>query len=132
MFIAVYYKTGVFLSLNGRNISNDGYVLVSDIGIGSTGLHCNTDRSDCCRGLDRSNGIAQGHWYLPNGNEVLSFTEEDMARPEPDNFFSRDRRTGIVRLNRNGNPPTADRGRFRCEIPDANGVTVTLYANIGE
>ena len=128
--IAVFYITGVFLSLNGVTIPSDGYVAVSDIGIGSTGLHCNTDRSDCCRGFDHPRGIAQGHWYLPNGIEVMTFTEEDWARPEPDDFFSRDRRVGVVRLNHNGNP--TDRGRFRCEIPDTNGVTVTLHVNIGK
>ena len=120
----------MFLSLNGVTIPNDGYVLVSAIGSGSTGLHCNTDRSDCCRGSDHPSGIAQGHWYLPNGTEVMTFTAEDDARPEPDNFFSRDRASRVVRLNRNGSPP--DRGRFCCEVPDANGVTVTLYVNIGE
>ena len=120
----------MFLSLNGVTIPSDGYVLISDIGMGSAGLHCNTDRSDCCRSADNPSGGAQGHWYLPNGIEVMSYTIEDVGRPEPDNFFSRDMRTGVIRLNRNGNP--TDRGRFRCEIPDANGVTVTLYVNIGE
>ena len=123
MFITVFYITGVFLSLNGKTIPNDGYVLASAIGVGGTSLHCNTDRSDCCQ------ASGEGHWYLPNGNEVMSFTAEDIARPEPDDFFSRNRGTGKVRLNRNGNP--TDRGRFRCEIPNARGVNVTLYVNIG-
>ena len=121
---------GVFLSINGTNIPNNSYVMSFDIGIGGTGLLCNTDRSDCCRGSDHPSGTAQGRWYLLNGNEVMSFTAEDMARPEPDNFFSRSRGTGVVRLTRNNNP--TDRGRFRCEIPDADGDTVTLYVNIGE
>ena len=114
----------MFLSLNGVTIPNDSYVLASDIGVGDSGLHCNTNRSDCCR------VSGEGHWYFPNGNEVMSFAAEDMARPGLDNFFSRDRVTGVVRLNRYGNP--TDRGCFHCEIPDANGVTVTLYVNIGE
>ena len=111
-------------------IPSDGYVLASDIGTGDSGLHCNTDRIDCCRGSVNPSGTAQGHWYHPDGSEVMSFTAEDAARPEPDNFFSRDRATGIVRLNRYGNP--TERGRFHCEIPDASGNTVTLYLNIGE
>ena len=115
--------TGVFLSLNGETIPNDGYVLASAIGTGSSGLHCNTNRSDCCRGAD---GGPHGHWYHPDGREVMSYTAENYAV----NFFFRDRATGTVRLNRNGNP--TDRGRFRCEIPDANGVTMILYVNIGE
>ena len=119
----------MFLSLKGVTIPNDGYVLASDIGVGSSGLHCNTDRSDCCRDPD-INGLRQGHWYHPDGREVMSFIVEDEARPEPDNFFSRDRATGTVRMNRYGNP--TERGRFRCEIPDADGNTVALYLNIGE
>jgi hypothetical protein len=35
-----------------------------------------------------------------------------------------------VHLNRLGNP--SERGRFRCEVPNAAGINVTMYANIGE
>ena len=114
----------MFLSLNGVTIPSDTYVLASGIATDASGLHCNTDRDGCCR------ASGEGHWYLPDGREVMSFTAEDMARPEPNNFFSRNRDTGIVRLNCNGNPP--ERGRFHCEIPNASGVIVTLYVNIGE
>ena len=119
-----FHPVAVCLSINGKAISSGGYLPASDIGRGDTGLHCNTDRNDCCR------TFGEGHWYLPNGNEVMSFTAEDNARPEPDNFFSRDRVTGIVRLNRNGNPP--DRGHFHCVIPNAGGNNVTLDVNIGK
>ena len=111
-------------------IPNDSYVLVGDIGIDDTGLHCNTDRSDYCRGSDHPSGTAQGHWYRPDGSEVMSYTAEEAANPGPNVFFSRNRGTGIIRLNRNDAPP--ERGRFRCEIPNAAGVTVILYVNIGE
>ena len=121
----------MFLSLSGVTIPNDGYVLVSAIEIGSTSLYCNTNRSDCCRGSDHPEGAAQGQWYRPDGSEVMSFGIEDAANIGPNrNFFSRDRRTGIVRLNRNGDPP--ERGRFRCEIPDVSGNIVCVYVNIGE
>ena len=119
----------MFLSLNGVTIPNDGYVLASDIGSGDAGLLCNTDRSDCCARSDHPTMAVQGHWYRPDMTEVMSFIVEDTANPTR-NFFSRDRGTGVIRLNSIGNPP--ERGRFRCEIPDANGVTVTLYVNIGE
>ena len=118
-------------SLNGEIILNNSYILTSDIGTFGTGLQCNTDRSDCCRGSDNPNGGAQGQWYYPDGREVRSFTEEDTGSTLR-NFFSRDRGDGIVRLNRFGNPPEGNRGRFRCEIPDANGVIVTIFVNIGE
>ena len=90
---------------------------------------CNTDRNDCCRGSDNPNGVAQGHWYDPQGNEVGSFTveiKEDLGQ----NFFARNRDHGIVRLYRFRNP--SERGRFRCEIPNASGNNETLYVNIGE
>ena len=87
----------MYLSLRGVTIPNDDYVLFSDIGTDDTGLHCNTDRSDCCRGSDHPNGTAQGHWYRPNGREVLSYSQEDKGFPR--NFISRNRVAGIVRLN---------------------------------
>ena len=120
---------GVYLSLNGVTIPNDGYVRISDIYIDELGLHCNTDRIDCCRASDASDGVAQGHWYRPDGTQVGSFTQEDANDPTR-NFFARNRDIGEVRLNRFGNPP--ERGRFRCEVPNADGVTVTVYANVGE
>ena len=115
--------SGVYLLLNGEIIPNDGYIFVTAIGEGSGGLLCNTDRSDCCR---VSNGAPQGQWYFPDppGDQVII---EDMRTGD---FFYRDRGTGVVRLNRRGNP--TERGRFRCEIPDINGDVVNLYVNIGE
>ena len=88
----------MFLSLNGETIPNDGYVLASMIGTGDIGLLCNTDRSGCCRGGDNpiASGGAQGHWYRPDGTEVMSFTIEDAANTGPTrNFFYRNRATGI-------------------------------------
>jgi hypothetical protein len=123
-----FVLSGVFLSLNGVIIPNDGYVHISDIGIGGGGLHCNSDKSDCCRGAYATDGVAQGHWYRPDGTLVGSFTQEDSSDPTR-NFFSRDRGTGVVRLSRYGNPP--ERGRFRCEVPNAAGNMVTVYMNIG-
>ena len=97
--------------------------------MGGSAILCNTDRSDCCRGVDNPISIAQGHWYRPDETEVMSFTIEDAANPAGD-FFSRSRSIGSVRLNRIGSPP--QRGHFRCVIPDASGTDLTLYVNIGE
>ena len=111
------------LSLNREIVSNDSTVLVTAIGERSGGLICNTDRSDCCRGID---GAAQGQWYFPDppGGQVL------IEGTRTGNFFYRDRGDGVVRLNRRNNP--TERGHFRCEIPDINGDMVNLYVNIGE
>jgi hypothetical protein len=111
-------------------IPNDGYVHINDIGYGDTGIHCNTDKSDCCGGADHPNETAQGQWYYPDGSRVLSITDE-VANGLITNFFARNRFTQIVRLNRYGiNPP--QRGRFRCEVPNAAGDNVTVYVNVGE
>ena len=108
-------------------VPNNGYVLASSIGY--DGILCNTDRSNCCRASDNPNGGAQGHWYRPSGDEVLSYTEERANNPrEP--FFARNRGSGIVRLYPDANP--SERGQFRCEIPNASGDTETRYVNIGE
>ena len=115
----------MYLSLNGVTVPNDGYVRVTDIAEGNGGLLCHTNRNDCCRASD---GVAQGQWYRPDGSQVGTFTAEDTGPPR--NYFYRNRFTGIVRLNHIGNPP--ERGRFRCEIPNAAGVNVTMYVNIGE
>ena len=75
--IAVFchnFSGGVYLSLNGpgTTIPNDGYVLASGIGAEDYGLHCNTDKSGCCRSSD----TPPGHWYRPDGTQVGSFTQE--------------------------------------------------------
>ena len=63
----------------------------------------------------------------------MSFTAENAASIGHNrNFFTRDRVTRIVCLNRYGSPPMKDRGCFRCEIPSADGDTVTLFVNIGK
>ena len=119
----------MILSLNRRTIPSDGYVLASAIGTQSSGLYCNTDRSDCCRSSSASDGVARGHWYRPNGTQIGSLMQESAINPTR-NFFSRDRVRGAVRLNRFGDP--SERGRFRCEVPNADGDMVTVYVNIGE
>ena len=124
-----YPISGVFLSLNGVTIPNDGYVLASSIGGDGAGILCNTDRNDCCRASDNPNSGAQGHWYDPEGNEVGSHTVE-LKRYPTQNFFARNRGSGIVRLYRSENP--SERGQFCCEIPNASGNTETRYVNIGE
>ena len=117
--------SGVFLSLNGETIPNNSYVRFSDIGSDGSIL-CNTDRSDCCGRGDHPNEVLQGHWYNPEGYEVGSYaTEYDI---NSNDFFARNRDTGVVRLFPTGIP--TERGHFRCEIPNAAGVNIFLYVNI--
>ena len=120
----MYLYQIVYLSLNGKTIPDDGSVLASDIGEGDlNGLLCHTDRRNCCT---RSDGTAQGEWYFPGqpGDQV----QVDGGRKG--DFFYRTRGTGVVRLNRRGNP--SERGRFRCEVMNDAGDMVTVYVNIGE
>ena len=125
--VFVLDPSGVYLSLKGETIPDDGYVCASDIGVGNRGLHCNTDKIDCCRGYNDT--VAQGHWYHPNGSQVGSFTQIARANRYR-NFFFRDRSIGVIRLNRRCDPP--ERDRFRCEVPNADGEMVPMYVNIGE
>ena len=113
------------LSLNGDTIPNDGEVIFSDIGTEAGGLLCNTNRIGCCRSSD---GVAQGQWYRPDGTQIGTLGTE--SANDPVDYFYRDRFTRVVRLNCVGNPP--ERGRFRCEVANADGNMVTVYVNIGE
>lgn len=115
----------VFLSLNGVTIGNNSYVRFSEID--SDGILCNTDRLHCCRSVDNPDRVVQGHWYNPGEVEVGRYDDEHYAN-DGSNFFARNRDTGVVRLFPTGIP--TERGRFRCEIPNADGDIVSLYVNI--
>ena len=118
----------MFLSLNGTTVPNNGYVLASSI-FPSGGLQCDTNRRNCCRNLDNPSGGAQGDWYFPDGTIVASYSVEE-PKNNYGNFFFRKRERGTVYLSISGTP--LERGRFRCEMPNANGITETRYVNIGE
>ena len=110
--------------LNGAVIDNDSYVDVDDIGQGDNALFCNTDKNDCC---DRAHGRA-GEWYFPNRTQVQT---EGVARAiSSSSYFFRNRGQRVIRLNRVNNP--LERGRFQCEVPNAEEEMQTLHINIGK
>ena len=112
---------GVTLSLNRASIANNSYVDVSDIGEGDEALLCHTNKPDCCGA--RPNRA--GEWYYPNIIQVRT------KEPFHDEFY-RNRGTQVVRLNRQqGTFTEILRGRFRCEVPDADNNTQSIYAYIG-
>ena len=132
-----YYNTlciragGVFprLELLGVTLPSDSFVNFNDIPQYSDDrnpnemnrretLFCRTDLTPCC------NPPEVGEWYYPDGSPLV-FDAGGTT-------FRRNRGTGVVRLWRRGNPP--ERGRFRCEIPNAANPNVnqTLYVNICE
>ena len=118
---------GVFLSLKGASIVNDGYVDIDDIHIGMRGsnedrnsLLCHTDAPGCCR----VNGpLPVGDWFLPNGISLEPFVSRGGYR--------RNRNEGVTRLYRDlDTAGSAQRGRFRCEIPDEIMIDQIRYVNI--
>ena len=107
------------MSLNGKNITNNSYVDVHDIGINQTALLCNTDKTNCCGEPPNR----AGKWYFPSGTEVKTrggFQDE----------FYRDRGRQVVRLHHRIGTFT-ERGLFRCEVPDADDIMQSITINIG-
>ena len=109
--------TGLGFVLNGMSYPNGSTVLRTDIGEGAAALQCTTDRADCCR------TIRAGEFYFPNGTMVPILG----ADPSIHKYY-RSRDNGFIRLNRINGMET---GQFRCEIPDASGILVNLFINIG-
>ena len=108
------------MSLNGSPIANNSYVNVGDIGRDNDALLCCTNKPGCCKNPNRA-----GEWYFPNGTKV------GIKAPIRDEFY-RDRETQVVRLNRRrGTFTEILRGRFRCDVPDADNNTQSIYAYIG-
>ena len=98
---------------------------VDDIGEGdAAALLCHTNKVDCCTNI--MSQTRAGEWYSLGNEEMKVGT---LGKPPHNNLFYRDRGTSVVRLNRRGSPQ--ERGRFRCEVPNANGITQKVYVNIG-
>ncbi len=112
-------SAGVRLLLKGTTIANHSYVDVSDIGVNETGLLCYTNKSDCCG----AHPNRAGEWYFSNGTRVKNLATSQVE-------FYRNRGMQVVRLNR-GVKTSKQRGRYRCEIPDANNNMQSIYAYIG-
>ena len=109
---------GLGFVLNGVTYSNGSTVLRTDIGEGAAALHCTTDRDGCCR-TERA-----GEFYFPNGTWVPVLGADPSIRT-----YYRSRGSRFIRLNRRDN--AMETGQFRCEIPDASGILVNLFINIG-
>ena len=126
------------MSFRGVFIPNDSYVDIGgfdDICANGTeicdahALLCHTDNSTCCHAVQTLRGDRLlGNWSFPNGTTIDSI-KQTLNRGLR-GYFARTRGLSVLRLFVSGTPK--ERGRFHCEIPDANGVTQTLYANIRE
>lgn len=120
--------TGLFLSLRGTPIDNDGFVDVDDIGTNHNhdALLCLTSNTYCCGPSDP--GPTVGDWYFPSGARVESVSNNlNSGRTD---FYFRNRGQSVVRLNRNNHP--SEKGRFRCNLIDIDGDSLDIYVNICE
>ena len=115
--VEVHSQT-VYLSLNGSNIPNHGYVVISDIGsTDGTALLCNTNH------LPTGRANSGGDWYTPDGTHVSGTNVPG---------FRRNRGPGLVRLIRDtgtatGTPPE---GIYRCQIQDDTLTMQTIYMGL--
>ena len=109
----------MYFELNGMVHPNDSAVFLLDVGEGEDALFCKTKMGRCCG--TPPNRI--GEFYYPNGTQVpiagLQYG------------FYRNRGQQVVRLNRREGviSPT---GRYRCEIPDVDGMTQNIYITLNE
>ena len=122
--------SGVTVDLNGLTLLNDSLVDFDDIPnvptlggvVDDSVLNCRTDLAACCNAAQENVYASVGEWYYPNGTAVVFDTGGAT--------FRRNRVLMNVRLWRRNTPP--ERGRFRCELPNAQNVTQTVYVNICE
>ena len=106
----MYFRLGDQTYQNGANCP------MSDIGEASNALLCMTDNTNCCNAPHLI-----GEFYYPDGSRVG-------VRASGDSLY-RNRGQGYIRLNRR-NGATSPLGRYRCDIPDSNGVMQSIYINI--
>ena len=113
--------TGIGLTLNNVQYTNNSLVTITDIGTGSSTLICTTTYWRCCFSVPPPGT----HWYFPNGSRVDRINTLPYYRSRTSTFVSP---PGTVLLHRN--PEGTTTGIFRCEIQDANGIFQSLYVGI--
>jgi len=110
-----YQFSGIGLTLNDVNYTNNSIVTITEIGTGSDALHCTTTLPGCCYS---GHG---GGWFLPNGMEVMNDEKLQYYRNRAQN-------PGTLLLLRK--PEGSTTGIFQCDIPGANNVTQSFYVGI--
>ena len=105
----------VHFRLSGRTYTDGDTLLITDIGEGDIALLCVTDNTECCRTGGR------GEFFYPYGTAVGFSTSNSIYRNRGEHFIGLNRR----------NSATSPLGRYRCDIPDASGVTRSIFINIG-
>jgi len=120
------FVTGIGLTLNSVQYTNNSVVNITDIGTDSAALICTTTYIACCY-----SGPPPGtHWYLPNGSRVDRFNTLPYYRSRTDGqrFPIGSSPGGTVLLHRN--PEGTTTGIFHCEILDATGAFQSIYVGI--
>ena len=113
--------TGIGLTLNGVQYTNNSVVNITDIGTDSAALICTTTYTPCCF----TSPLPGTHWYYPNGSRVENNDTLPYYRRRTDATSDP---PGRVILHRN--PGANTTGVFRCEILDANGTFQSIYVGI--
>ena len=113
----------MYLSLNGDNIPNHGYVVISDIGTtDGTALLCNTNHIPTGGGTNSG-----GSWYIPDGSTVGSFSGVGTTGAD----FGKNRGSGLVRLIRNSAATgTPTEGIYSCTVQDDTLTLQTVYVGL--
>ena len=109
--------TGIRLTLNGVQYTNNSVVTITDTGTDVAALICTSTRPGCCLSTDGS------HWYFPDGSQVQR-TGTTYYRTRTVSIVG----GGTVRLHRN--PGATTTGVFHCDIPDDSGDLQSLYVGI--
>ena len=119
--------TGIWLTLNNTNYTNNSVVTIMDIGTDSAALICTTTYTPCCFFVPPPGT----HWYFPNGTRINNTntlpyyrTRTDGQRFPPGTSLI----GGTVLLHRN--PEGTTTGIFCCEIRDATGAFQSIYVGI--
>ena len=109
----------VYFELKGMVYANNSAVPMLNIGKGENALLCRTNKKECC-GTPPNR---YGEFYYPNGIRI------PVAKQK--HGFYRDRGQQVIRLNRR-EEVASPRGKYRCEIPDGDGVTQKIYITLTE
>ena len=113
--------TGIGLTLNNVQYTNNSVVTITNIGTGSAALLCTTTFRPCCFSVPPPGT----HWYFPNGSRVSNMNTLPYYRRRTDTGLSP---PGSVILHRN--PGATTTGVFRCDILDASGAFQSVYVGI--
>lgn len=102
---------------NGKIYTNNSIISLIDVGENEQALLCKTNRVICCGTPPNRSG----QFYYPNGIQVPISKHL--------HSFYRNRGAQVVRLNRRAGV-TSPIGKYRCEIPDADGVMHNIYITL--